>query len=98
MMNDSSPVLERITDSVVTITLNRPEQHNAFNPAMVEALTEAFCRLDARRDLRMVILTGSGRSFCAGADLNYMKGIAAYGFEENVQETPIKSGVLFTIS
>lgn len=85
-MNDSRLVLESITESVVTITLNRPEQHNAFNPAMVEALTEAFCRLDARRDLRIVILTGSGRSFCAGADLASMKEAAAQTYEDNLKD------------
>ncbi len=85
-MNDSRPVLESVTDSVVTITLNRPEQHNAFNPAMVEALTESFCRLGARRDLRMVILTGSGQSFCAGADLASMKEAAAQAYEDNLKD------------
>lgn len=85
-MNNRSPVLEIITDSVVTITLNRPEQHNAFNPEMVEALTEAFCRLGARRDLRMVILTGSGRSFCAGADLASMKAAAAQAYDDNLKD------------
>jgi methylglutaconyl-CoA hydratase len=86
MMNDSSLVLESFTNSAATITLNRPEHHNAFNPAMVKALTETFHRLGERNDLRMVILTGSGRSFCAGADLASMKAAATRSHEDNLKD------------
>jgi methylglutaconyl-CoA hydratase len=71
------------------IVLNRPEVHNAMNEQMIHELTEAFRRLDnedAENLPRLVVLRGNGKSFCAGADLNYMKGIAAFGFEENVED------------
>lgn len=71
---------------VLTITLNRPEQHNAMNPEMVGALTEVFSQLPGRDDVRVVVLTGNGRSFCAGADLSFMRAAADYTFAQNVAD------------
>ncbi len=74
---------------ITEIILNRPEVHNAMNELMIHELTEVFWELDneSEEDLpRLIILRGNGKSFCAGADLNYMKGIAAFGFEENVTD------------
>ena len=71
---------------VTTIWLNRPELHNAMDNVMIAELTEAFQFLGNSKSVRVVILRGKGKSFCAGADLNYMKSIAAYGFEENVKD------------
>jgi len=71
------------------IVLNRPEVHNAMNELMIHELTEIFREInnEATEDLPgLIILRGNGKSFCAGADLNYMKGIAAFGFEENVED------------
>lgn len=55
---------------VVTITLDRPDKLNAFNPHMFRELMDAFDRADADDDVRAVIVTGRGRAFCAGADLS----------------------------
>jgi methylglutaconyl-CoA hydratase len=71
------------------IALNRPDVHNAMNEQMIHELTEVFRELDnedGENLPRLVVLRGNGKSFCAGADLNYMKGIAAFGFEENVED------------
>ena len=74
-------------DGVKKVTLNRPEVHNAMNEKMIHELTEVFRRIALADKLpRLVVLRGNGKSFCAGADLNYMKGIAAFGFEENVED------------
>ena len=73
-------------DSVLTIALNRPDSHNAMNPEMVRALTAAFQDLNQRDDIRVVVLTGNGRSFCAGADLAFMRAAADYTFAENVAD------------
>ena len=73
-------------DSVATILLNRPELHNAMNDIMIAELTEAFTKVPDNKKVRLIVLRGKGKSFCAGADLNYMKGIAGYGFEENVKD------------
>ena len=71
---------------IVTVMLNRPELHNAMNDVMIAELTEVFTEIPKDDSARMVILKGEGKSFCAGADLNYMKGIAGFGFDENVED------------
>jgi methylglutaconyl-CoA hydratase len=67
--------LEIRTDArgVATLTLARPEKHNALNGALIAALADAARRLERDRDIRAVILTGAGASFCAGGDLDWMK-------------------------
>jgi methylglutaconyl-CoA hydratase len=74
-------------EKVARISLNRPEVHNAFNATMILELTEAF--EEARKDesVRVVVLTGIGESFCAGADLNWMREIIRYSFEQNLKES-----------
>ena len=59
-----------VADGVMTITLNRPDKLNAFTPAMRDAMIAAFDRADADDAIRVVIVTGAGRGFCAGADLS----------------------------
>ena len=71
---------------VVWISLNRPDVHNAMNAEMIAELTNCFSSLSEKTEYRAVVLSGNGKSFCAGADLNYMKSIAAFGFEENVND------------
>ena len=66
-----------------TLWLNRPEVRNAFNDEMIDELTKAF--LDASQDesLRVLVIRGRGESFCAGADLNWMKSMVNFSHEEN---------------
>jgi methylglutaconyl-CoA hydratase len=71
---------------VLTVALNRPDQHNAMNPAIIAGLTDLFAALPSRDDVRVVVLTGNGRSFCAGADLAFMRAAADYTFEQNVAD------------
>ena len=68
------------------VRLNRPEVHNAMNAEMIAELTGVFNSFKEEKYIRAVVLTGNGKSFCAGADLNYMKGIAEFGFEENEED------------
>jgi len=65
------------------ITMNRPERHNAFDEALIEDLTEAFRSMEAEERVRVVVLSGAGKSFSAGADLNWMKRMAGFSLEEN---------------
>ena len=65
-----SEILYDVADRVATITLNRPAQLNAFTNRMMHELIDAFDAVDADDDVRAVIVTGSGRGFCAGADLS----------------------------
>jgi methylglutaconyl-CoA hydratase len=67
----------------VTITLARPERHNAFDAAMIAELSEAFAQVTSDSSARVVLLEASGASFCAGADLTWMKASAAYSLDEN---------------
>lgn len=71
---------------VVNIRLNRPDIHNALNPLMIAELTTVFTEMANQPELRLVTLRGNGPSFCAGADLNYMKEIAGFGQEENLED------------
>lgn len=71
---------------VAKVILNRPELHNAFDETLIGELTDCFAALDASSDVRVVILTGAGKSFCAGADLSWMGRMAGYSEEENVTD------------
>ncbi len=62
-------ILTEVADGVLTITLNRPERLNAWTATMGEELISAFDDADADDDVRVIIVTGAGRGFCAGADL-----------------------------
>ena len=68
---------------VVDVVLDRPEVRNAFDAALVAALGEAALFLAADASVRVVVLSGAGKSFCAGADLNWMRATAANGPAEN---------------
>ncbi|MFC1683550.1 enoyl-CoA hydratase/isomerase family protein [Candidatus Zixiibacteriota bacterium] len=82
---------------IIRIALNRPEVHNAFNDKMVEELLEVFSDIAERQDLRVVILTGQGKSFCAGADLNWMRRVKDYSFEENLKESKRLADLMYAI-
>ncbi len=74
-------------DNYLEIILNRPEVHNALNALMIEELTNVFLKITKEQTFPIaVVLRGKGKSFCAGADLNYMKNIASYGYDENVKD------------
>ena len=81
---------------VATITLNRPELHNAFNDEMISELIKCFKELSKNADVRIVVLTGTGKSFCAGADLNWMKRMKDYSYEENLKDAE-NLAELFTV-
>lgn len=67
---DYTQIAYDVADHIATITLNRPEQLNAFTGTMMNEMIDAFDRIDADDDVRVVIVTGMGRGFCAGADLS----------------------------
>ena len=71
--SSGGPCTLAVRNGVATVTLNRPEIHNAFDETLIATLTETFVTLDDDRDVRVVVLAGAGRSFCAG-DLNWMSG------------------------
>ena len=67
---DYTQIIYDVADHIATVTLNRPDQLNAFTNTMMRELLDAFERIDADDDVRVVIVTGAGRGFCAGADLS----------------------------
>ena len=86
-----------IADNIATLTLNRPDRMNAFTEQMAREMIAAFDATDAGDDVRVVIVTGAGRAFCAGADLgaggatfDYEKRLAARGVEEAFDESRVR--------
>ncbi|MFO7992502.1 MAG: enoyl-CoA hydratase/isomerase family protein [Thermoplasmata archaeon] len=73
--------------AVVTVSLNRPEVHNAMNEKLMRELTDFFKEKQDDESIRTVVLTGKGKSFCAGADLNWMKSMVDFTKEENVRDS-----------
>lgn len=82
----SSEIVVEQNGPILTVALNRPEVHNALTPTMIGALTAVFQTISSRDAVRVVVLTGNGRSFCAGADLAFMRAAADYTFVENVRD------------
>ncbi len=69
------------------VTLNRPDVHNAMDEQLMKELTNCFTELSTDERIRTIVLTGEGKSFCAGADLHWMKRMAAYSQEENINDS-----------
>lgn len=87
--------LEILRDGpVATIWMNRPEVHNAFNEQLIFELTAACQALDADGSVRVVVLAGRGKSFSAGADLNWMKRAGAATVDENLADARKLAGML----
>ena len=63
-------ILYDVNNNILTITLNRPDKLNAFNTKMMREMIDAFDQADADDQVKAIIVTGSGRAFCAGADLS----------------------------
>lgn len=75
-------------NGVLTVTLNRPDVHNAFNDELIAEAIDLFSNIDAVAN-RVVVLKGTGRNFCAGADLNWMSRMVSYSRDENVRDSSL---------
>jgi methylglutaconyl-CoA hydratase len=71
---------------VATVALTRPQARNALNAALIEEITRCFEELAEEEEVRIVVLTGEGPSFCAGADIGYMRDTAGFSYEENLED------------
>ena len=80
--------------AVATLWMNRPDVHNAFNEQLIAELTAACQALDADDAVRVLVLAGRGKSFSAGADLNWMRRAAGYGSEENLADSRVLAEML----
>lgn len=90
-------IIVNLEPPIARLILNRPEVHNAFNSVMIRELTQALKEIKSQSDLRVLILTGEGKSFCAGADLNWMREIINYSFEENLRESRELAELMFQL-
>lgn len=91
-------ILTEIDAGVGIVTLNRPERHNAFDDAMIAELADAMNRMAADAAVRLVVISSTGRSFCAGADLNWMQRAAGYSLEENRRDAGELAAMLLAVS
>jgi methylglutaconyl-CoA hydratase len=82
---------------VARVTLNRPEVRNAFNETVIAELTAAFKSLGQDTTLRAIVLAAEGKAFCAGADLNWMKAMAGYSWDENHADAGKLAEMLWSI-
>lgn len=94
----NAKVLSQVdADGNAAVVLNRPEVHNAFDPEMVDALTSTLRQLESRAEVRAIVLTGAGKNFCAGADIEQMKRSATYTREQNLELARATSLMLQTL-
>lgn len=93
----AEPLLVETRDAVATLTLNRPEIRNAFDDAQIERLTRALRVAEADATVRVVVIAGNGPAFCAGADLNWMKRMAGYSYEQNLADAAALAEMLRTL-
>lgn len=86
-----------IDGPVAIVTLNRPDKHNAFDDSLIADLTAHLQALDAHTDVRVVVLSAAGKSFSAGADLNWMKRMAAYSEADNERDAMALATMMKTL-
>jgi len=83
---------------VATVTMDRPDVHNAFNDDLIWELNRVFTVLSADENVRAIVLTGAGKSFSAGADLNWMKEAAHYSKDQNMRDAVQLSEMLAAVN
>ena len=83
---------------VARITLNNPDKHNAFDDQIIGQLTEAFVAIASNSDVRVMVLGSEGKSFSAGADLEWMKRMASYSYDENLRDASALALMLKTLN
>lgn len=86
-MTDYETLTLETRGPAVWMTLNRPDVRNAFNGQMLDDLLAAIEEIKTAPGARVVVLTGAGSAFCAGADLSWMRAVREYTFEQNLQES-----------
>ena len=89
--------LRRPSAHVAEVWLNRPAVRNAFNEALIAALQQTFSALSTEPDLRVIVLAAHGKAFCAGADLNWMRAMADYSWEQNRADAQKLADMLWTL-
>ena len=96
MDNYKTIIIEK-KQNILTIKLNRPEVHNAINDVMINELYEAFTNLKDDQSVKVIVITGNGISFCSGADLNWLRSVMNYSYEQNYEESRKLAKLLYLI-
>ena len=94
---DFKTIKVQLGESMAWVNLDRPEVRNALNAELIRELTEVFDWLNSRNDIRVIILKGNGKAFCAGADLAYMKDMAGFSYNQNIADAERLSKLFQTI-
>lgn len=99
IMNQTDKVLLDIdARGVATVTLNQPEIHNAFDDKLIVQLTDIFTSISQNKDVRVMVLAAAGKSFSAGADLNWMQRMASYSYEQNLADANVLANMFFILN
>lgn len=93
-----SSILIEVDGPVGILTLNKADRHNAFDEALIAEITAGLKQLEADPTVRVVVLSAAGKSFCAGADLNWMKRAAGYTPEQNLADAGNLATLLSTLN
>ena len=96
-MLDDIVLLEENPEGTVVITLNRPDVHNAFNAELIRQLSRILEKLHSRQDVKLVHVCGAGKSFSAGADVEWMKEAASYSYGDNLEDAKALAQMLYLL-
>ena len=96
-MRTYSTLTYAVENKILTLTLNRPEHLNAFTVEMSHELIEAFQTASQDDDVGVIVVTGAGKAFCAGADLNWMRAMADFSWEQNRADAQKLADMLWTL-
>jgi len=95
---NNSVVLDIDPRGVATVTLNRPEKHNAFDDVIIAELTTIFTKINANQNAKVMVLAANGKSFSAGGDLNWMKRMINFTYDENIADAKKLAVMLETLN
>lgn len=98
MTHHSDIVYAVESSGLATLTLNRPEQHNAFNAKMILSIIDALSDLSHQPHVKMLVIRGAGQSFCSGGDLKWMQETAQYTQEENERDAKHLGDMMFKLA
>ena len=94
---DFKTIKVQLGESMAWVNLDRPEVRNALNADLIRELTAVFEWLNSRNDIRVIVVKGNGKAFCAGADLAYMKEMANFSYNQNIADAEKLSKLFQTI-
>lgn len=97
-MSESGVAVEKDSKGLARVVLTRPEKHNAFDDQMISALYKTFTDLGQDTTIRVVVLSGEGKSFSAGADLAWMKRMASYSLDENFTDAKALANMMASLA